>query len=194
MEPTTILAFEANGTDLEQITGLGGGYKVVLPCRWGYKWVKWIKQITIVDYDYKGTYERQGFSDEALRPNCTMPLTIPMSQNFSNMETGGQVVQALSNSSIVSFSFQDHRRLVFNVSGPLGTAGYFYDMFSTDLLKAPYEVFVDRNLTEFSQTTIDKRVYLYFTYAHGANTIEIEGVSASDTSEGGSPSSIPLLQ
>ena len=194
MDPTTILAFEANGTDLEQIAGLGGGYKVVLPCRWGYKWVKWIKQIIIVDYDYKGTYERQGFSDEALRPNSTMPLTTPPSQNFSSTETGGQVVQALSNFSILSFSFQNHRRLVFNVTGLSEGSGYFYVTFSTDLFGAPYEVFVDRNLTGFSQISTDKRVYLYFGYAYSANTIEIEGVSAFDISEGGSPSLIPLLQ
>ena len=32
----------------------------------GYKWVRDLIRIELVDYDFKGTYEREGYSDEAI--------------------------------------------------------------------------------------------------------------------------------
>jgi hypothetical protein len=169
MEPTSILALRANGTDLEQITGFGSGYRVVLPCRWGYKWVKWVKQIIVVDYDYKGTYEKYGLSDEAIRPNCTMSSTNPSIQTFE------YTVRVLSDSSITSFSFESDTRLIFNVTGLQGGNGYFYTMFSKGLLGAPYQVYANGNPINSRQTEADRSVYLYFTYAHSTNNITITG-------------------
>jgi len=178
MDPTSILALEANGTDLEQMEGFGSGYRVVFPCRWGYKWVKGINQIVVVDYDYKGRYEQVGYSDEAIRPNCAMPSTNPPIQTFDVTILRRYIVQVLSNSSIESFSF-DHARgariLNFNVNGPEKTSGYFYVKFSRELLAGPYQVYVDQNPTECSQTDADGNIYLYFTYTHSTHTIEIEG-------------------
>ena len=78
LHPTTILALKVNGTTLPiedgyWTGGLAGGYpyKVIVPCRWGYKWVGWIDEIEVVDYDYKGFYESMGFSDDADIPDCT---------------------------------------------------------------------------------------------------------------------------
>ena len=175
MNPTTILALEANGTDLEQIHSFASGYRVVLPCRWGYKWVKWINQITIVDYDYKGTYEQYGFSDEAIRPNCTMPSTNPPLQTFNATILKEYTVQVLTNSSIETFSFDSHRRLIFNVTGPEETNGYFYVKFPKELLTKPYQVCVDKSPVKYSQTEADGDVYLYFTFTHSAHMIEIHG-------------------
>lgn len=171
MDPTTILAFKANGTDLEQIDGFGSGYRVVFPCRWGYKWVKWIKQIIVIDYDYKGTYERRGYSDEAIRPNCTMPLTNPPVQIFNFTE--GYSVKALSNSSIESWSFESEGRMVFNVTGSEETGGYFYVKFSEEFLAGPYQVYVDKNPVKYSKTEANGSIYLTFTYIGGTRTIEI---------------------
>jgi len=173
MDPTTILAVEANGTDLEQIGGFGSGYRVVLPCRWGYKWVKWIKQIIVVDYDYKGTYEQVGFSDEAIRPNCTIPSTDPPLQTFNVAKLKEYAVKALSNSTIESFSFESDRRMIFNVTGPEETSGYFYVTFPKELLAIPYQVYVDQNPINYSQTEADDNIYLCFTYTHSTHTIEI---------------------
>lgn len=178
MHPTTILALEANGTDLEQIGGFGSGYRVVVPCRWGYKWVKWIKQIIVVDYDYKGTYEQYGLSDEAIRPNCTLPSTSPPIRNFSAKE---HVVQTLSNSSIEFFNFDLNRRLTFNVSGLQETSGYFYATFPIDLLVNPYQVYVDENLIQHDQIDAGNNTYLFFTYSHNTivQKIIIEGAQSS---------------
>lgn len=41
--------------------------RVICPEKWGYKSAKWIKEIEIVDYDYKGYWEKSGWSDRALR-------------------------------------------------------------------------------------------------------------------------------
>jgi hypothetical protein len=185
LEPTTILALWANRTDLEHVAyWFGRGYRVVLPCRWGYKWVKWVQQITVVGYDYKGTYEQRGYSDEAIRPNCTMPTTVPPIQNFSTIKTKEYTVQALSNSSIESFRYEC-TKLIFNVAGPEGTSGYFYVTFPKDLLTDSYRVFVDQNPVEFSQTDADGCVYIYLAYAHSTHTIEIYGNPGAATGGGG---------
>jgi len=189
MEPTTLLGLKANGTDLEQVSGLGSGYRIVLPCRWGYKWVKWVKQIIIVDYDYKGSYESLGVSDDAFRPNCTMPATNPLTQNFTIIShSQDHTIRALSNSSISSFNYEQDKRLIFNVAGPEGTSGYFYLTFQTALLISPYQFYLDQNLIEPIQTYVGSNIYLYFAYSHSSHTIEIKGTLLSSDSGGGYPS------
>ncbi|UCG70558.1 MAG: molybdopterin-dependent oxidoreductase [Thermoplasmata archaeon] len=58
-----ILAYEMNGETLP----IDHGYplRLVAPGKYGYKWVKWITHIEVVDYDYKGFWESRGYSDEA---------------------------------------------------------------------------------------------------------------------------------
>jgi DMSO/TMAO reductase YedYZ molybdopterin-dependent catalytic subunit len=55
-----ILAYEVNGKPLpaEQ----GWPLRVAAPDKWGYKWVKWVKEIEITDRGYEGTYESTGYS------------------------------------------------------------------------------------------------------------------------------------
>lgn len=187
MDPTSILAFEVNGTDLEQVTGFGSGYRVVFPCRWGYKWVQWINQIVVVDYDYKGNYERAGSDDEAIIPNCTMPSTYPPIQTFNVTLSEEYTVRALSNSSIDSFSFESDGRMAFNVSGPEETNRYFYVEFPKRLLASPYQVYADQNPIHYIQTEAERKVYLYFTYMPSIHQIEIHGVpeSAVDVNQDG---------
>jgi len=192
MDPTSILALEANGTDLEEISGLGSGYRVAFPCRWGYKWVKWIKQIIIVDYDYKGTYEQYGLSDEATRPNCTMPQTNPPSLTFNVTKIKEYTVKILSNSSIESFGFKYNNQLIFNFSGKENSTGYFYVIFPENLLLDPYQIYVNDYMIDYSQTDYDDNAYLYFTYNNSIGTITIQGTTT--TISGGGGSRTPLLK
>jgi hypothetical protein len=186
MEPTTLLGLKANGTDLEHVSGLANGHKVVLPCRWGYKWVKWIRKITVVDYDYKGTYESLGNSDEALRPNCTMPVTSPPIRDFTASNLENYTVRVLSDSSIESFSFEQDKRLIFNVERKPGANGYFYVNLPEQLIGNPYIVFVDQNPTEFAQIESGGNTYIFFNYSDISQTIAIEGTpKASDNGGGG---------
>jgi hypothetical protein len=70
LEPTSILALEANGTNLSEVKERGGGYRIILPCRWGYKWVSNVERIEVIDYDYKGLWESLGYPDEGKMSIC----------------------------------------------------------------------------------------------------------------------------
>lgn len=84
-EEATKVAFRAEDgftTDLKAETALKDeniliGYKkdnnplpqdirLIVPGRWGYKWIKYLEHIELVDYDFKGTYESKGYSDNAI--------------------------------------------------------------------------------------------------------------------------------
>ena len=135
LHPTTILALQANGTVLSDSNGYP--YRLVVPCKWGYKWVKWITEIEVVDYDYKGTYEGMGFSDEADIPGCTFPpSTTPPFEVFDIvLENTTHSVITLSNSTISSFNFDTLRKQIcFDVTGSPNTTGYCYVTIPKELL------------------------------------------------------------
>jgi DMSO/TMAO reductase YedYZ molybdopterin-dependent catalytic subunit len=75
------LAFNMNGKPLPQQHG--HPLRAVVPGIYGMKNVKWISGIELVDYDYKGYWEKKGWSDEAVIPvksQVLMPMngkTIP---------------------------------------------------------------------------------------------------------------------
>jgi len=54
-----ILAYEKDGEPLHEQLCL------VVPGKWGYKWINSITRIELVNYDFKGVYESKGYSDEA---------------------------------------------------------------------------------------------------------------------------------
>jgi DMSO/TMAO reductase YedYZ molybdopterin-dependent catalytic subunit len=39
--------------------------RLVVPGKWGYKWIRSLNHVKLVDYDFKGFYESTGYSDEA---------------------------------------------------------------------------------------------------------------------------------
>jgi DMSO/TMAO reductase YedYZ molybdopterin-dependent catalytic subunit len=60
-----LLAYKVNG---EFITPRHGyPVRLVVPGKYGMKWPKWIHEIELVDYDYKGYWEKRGWSDYAGR-------------------------------------------------------------------------------------------------------------------------------
>jgi hypothetical protein len=58
-----LLAFAMNGEPLPPAQGFP--VRVAAPNELGYKWVKWVYRIDVVDYDYKGYWESRGWSDNA---------------------------------------------------------------------------------------------------------------------------------
>jgi DMSO/TMAO reductase YedYZ molybdopterin-dependent catalytic subunit len=67
---------------------LGETLRLVVPGRWGYKWMSQLTDIVLFDYDFKGKWESQGYSDQAIiernanrPPNQTQ--TAPPSQTSS---------------------------------------------------------------------------------------------------------------
>jgi hypothetical protein len=58
-----LMAYGMNGVPLPADQGYP--LRVVAPENYGYKWVKWITHIEIVDYDYQGYWESRGWNDSA---------------------------------------------------------------------------------------------------------------------------------
>jgi DMSO/TMAO reductase YedYZ molybdopterin-dependent catalytic subunit len=62
MRDDIILAYEKDGQPLAE------NLRLVVPCKWGYKWISRLTHIELVNYDFLGTYESIGYSDEANIP------------------------------------------------------------------------------------------------------------------------------
>ncbi|MBI2369979.1 MAG: molybdopterin-dependent oxidoreductase [Deltaproteobacteria bacterium] len=64
LEPGTILAWEMNGAPLARQHGFPA--RVIVPGIFGMKNVKWLTELEVANYDYKGYWEVRGWSDEAI--------------------------------------------------------------------------------------------------------------------------------
>lgn len=184
LKPTTILAVAANGTLLPDFwnspTGL---FRLVVPCKWGYKWVSNIKEIEVVDTDYKGTYESAGvptWTDEADVPDCDrLPSIIPPLEAF-DLVFGRRTfeIEIFTNTSITAFDF-DHLRneISLNITVPSGTIGFADLIIPQNLLKGPYSAslnnrtvnFIEVNVIEFPQT------FILFVFSEGTYSVKITG-------------------
>lgn len=58
MRDDIILAYEKDGSPLNDL-------RLVVPGKWGYKWISMLTRIELVDYDFLGFWESRGYSDEA---------------------------------------------------------------------------------------------------------------------------------
>ena len=59
MREDVILAYERDGVPLDE------KLRLVVPGKWGYKWISGVTHIEVVDYDFTGVWENRGYSDEA---------------------------------------------------------------------------------------------------------------------------------
>jgi DMSO/TMAO reductase YedYZ molybdopterin-dependent catalytic subunit len=64
MDSSIIIATKADSASLDLTTGYP--FREVVPGWYGYKWVKFVDKIEVVDYIYKGTWESAGYSDVAI--------------------------------------------------------------------------------------------------------------------------------
>lgn len=62
MDPTTLVAYEMNGTPLPFIHGYP--VRIIVPGLFGEKSVKWVTRIELVAHDVKGFYEKQGWGPD----------------------------------------------------------------------------------------------------------------------------------
>ena len=58
-----LVCYGMNGEPLPPKQGFP--VRMVVPDHWGYKWGKWVTNIEVVNYDYKGYWESRGWSDNA---------------------------------------------------------------------------------------------------------------------------------
>ena len=56
-QPDIIIAYEKDGAPLD------GTWRLVVPGKWGYKWISQLTKIEIVDFNFLGKWESQGYSD-----------------------------------------------------------------------------------------------------------------------------------
>jgi sulfane dehydrogenase subunit SoxC len=71
-----ILAVYADGEVLTREQG--NPFRVVLPCYWGYKWVKYVSYIEVTDFDHRGFWESHGYPDDGRIPECVPVESNPM--------------------------------------------------------------------------------------------------------------------
>lgn len=62
MREDIVLAYEKDGKPVPE------KLRLAVPSMWGYKWIKRLIRIEVVDYDFKGQYESRGFPDNAEIP------------------------------------------------------------------------------------------------------------------------------
>ena len=198
LHPTTLLALQANGTALSPFNGYP--YRLVVPCKYGYKWVRWITEIKVVDYDYKGYYESRGYSDEADRPNCSLPSTTPPFETFHIfVKPVTHSIITLSNSTINSLDFNAvEKHVYFNVNGPSNTTGYCYITIPKKLLRCDnpeqWQVWVNNTLIEdieVIETT--NHTHMYFTYNQSTQEVRIIGTHAASPIGSAGKKEPPLL-
>ncbi len=178
LQPTTILALGANGTDLPVISGIQGSFRLVVPCKWGYKWVGDVKEIEVVNTDYKGTYESSGWSDAGDVPDCgPLPTTTPPLETL-HLPYGNRTfeVKIFTNISINAFTFDYfHKKLEANVTVPLGTTSFADFVLPQDFLKGPYNVTLDDKEIDTVEANVIQRSYLYMPVGEGNHTLRIFG-------------------
>ena len=83
-----ILAVYADGETLNRDQGYP--FRVVLPCYWGYKWVKYVSYIEITDYDHMGYWESHGYPDDGRIPDC-----VPIAENPEVFTNEAMILLAL---------------------------------------------------------------------------------------------------
>ena len=179
LNPTVILALEANGTSLPQLTyGPEGPYRLIVPGKYGYKWSSGIEEITVVTTDYKGTWESSGFNDAADISNYgPMPTPSPPVQTL-NVTYGNRTfeVGAFTNALITVSSFDASlKTLNMDVSVPLGTLGFADLILQQNFLNRPYNVTLDGKSVSPIEADTNTSSYLYLALTEGFHTVNIVG-------------------
>jgi len=78
-----ILAIYADGEVLTREQGYP--FRVVLPCYWGYKWVKYVSYIEITDFDHMGYWVSHGYPDDGRIPDCTPVAENPVVFSYPSL-------------------------------------------------------------------------------------------------------------
>jgi len=184
-KPSTILAVMANGTLVTGLQELApdhiGGYRTVVPGKWGYKWVANVATIEVVDYDYLGTYERPtsqgglGESDEAIIPGAVLPTVSPPLVTF-NLPFGNRTFQIniFTENTLADFVFNYTTKTIsFTVTQ--AAQGFVNVIIPQTLLRGPYTVFVNDMAIGFSEVNATGQSYINVDYSTGSHTVKIVG-------------------
>jgi hypothetical protein len=178
IKPTTILALGANGTSLPDISGIQGAFRLVVPCKWGYKWVGNVKEIEVVNTDYKGTYEGSGWDDAGDIANCTELPTLTPPIQISTLPYGNRSfeIEIFTNAQIKEFTFDYFQNeITANLEAQQETLGFADFIIPQSFLKGPYNVTIDGNKVATVGADILQHAYIYIPFSQGNHTVNILG-------------------
>ncbi|NVM17429.1 MAG: molybdopterin-dependent oxidoreductase [Candidatus Lokiarchaeota archaeon] len=104
-----LLAYEMN----HELLPIEQGFpvRVIAPNHQGYKWVKWVVRVEIVNYDYIGFWESRGWSDDASITPLTDWILHAVLLSISLLFGGLAVISGLKRSPITEF-FHDLPKFV----------------------------------------------------------------------------------
>lgn len=183
LESYVLLGVKANGTLLTSVDELSpsvlGGLRVVAPCKYGYKWVAFVEEIEVVDYDYNGTYDEAfGYTEQdAIIPNCVPPSTTLPIQTY-NVTFGARnfPIKVFTNASISAFNFNYlQKQIDLNITAPSGTTGFADLIIPQSLLKGPYSVLLDENPISIIEANVTNRSFLYMPFSEGSHALKVIG-------------------
>jgi hypothetical protein len=178
LRPTTILALGANGAGMPTISGIQGFYRLVVPDKWGYKWVGDVQEIEVVTTDYKGTWESSGYSDQADVPDSgPLPTQIPPLQTL-DFSFGNRTfeVGAFTNASIMATDFEQlQRALSVNMTISRGATGFVDFIVQQDFLMGPYNVTLDEEPVSPIEADTNGTSYMFLPLKEGFHAARIVG-------------------
>ncbi|NIU84679.1 MAG: molybdopterin-dependent oxidoreductase, partial [Candidatus Thorarchaeota archaeon] len=158
LKPTAILALKGNGTDLSEMTGREGGFRVAFPCKDGYNWATDIVEINVINEVLtKSDQDREG---------CALPSIHPPLRVF-NLTLGKREleIRAFTNVSVNGFSFdRGQKQFHFNITVPAGTTGFTELIMPQNLLEEPYSVFMGEEPVEFIEVNVANLTFIHLSY------------------------------
>jgi hypothetical protein len=176
LRPTTILALADN--DTTRANHLEPLPRLIVPNNWGYKWVAAVDWINVVNYNYNGTWESLGYSDNGTRPGSTvLPAITPPIRELT-FGTGNLKfnVEAFTNASISSYALNySQKQISLNITVPSGTVGIADFELPQDFLKSPYNVTVDNLAVNIVEADVANQSYIYMPLPEGFYTVNITG-------------------
>jgi hypothetical protein len=179
LQPTTILALQANGASLPQLTyGPAGPNRLAVPGKYGYKWSSGVEEIEVVTTNYLGEWESSDYSDEATVPNYgPMPTPTPPVQTL-DLAYGNRTfeVGAFTNATNIASTLNaSQKTLNLNVTVPEGTSAFADLILQRGFLGRPYSVTLDGNAVNAVEADTNTSSYLYLAFEGGFHTISIQG-------------------
>jgi DMSO/TMAO reductase YedYZ molybdopterin-dependent catalytic subunit len=75
LEPTTVVAYGMNGQSLPRAHGYPA--RIIVPGIYGMKNVKWLERIEVVDYEYRGYWQRSDGWDNVAEVKTASRIDVP---------------------------------------------------------------------------------------------------------------------
>jgi DMSO/TMAO reductase YedYZ molybdopterin-dependent catalytic subunit len=85
LAPTTVVAYGMNGNSLPRAHGFPA--RIIVPGIYGMKNVKWLERIEVVDYDYRGYWQRSDGWDNLAEVKTASRIDAPAAMSVVHAET-----------------------------------------------------------------------------------------------------------